>query len=100
MSDAAAEIRYQAKKTRRKVFVAAAYVNVSVLLVGATVVRSAPSVAGLVEAGAITVFYTFALAFLIVGYAGQSGGRCRWLINLVPKVDITEIERDSVGDRS
>jgi len=91
MSDAAAEIRYQAKKTRRKVFVAAAYVNTAVLLVGGTVVRSAPSV---------TVFYTFALAFLVVGYAGQSGGRCRWLINLVPKVDITEIERDSVGDRS
>jgi len=88
MTDAAAEIQYQGKQTRRMIAtVAVAFLGVTLLL-AASVAPAGYSI-GFAGASAMYASAAWAIAF---------DGRIRAAWNRIPQVDLKPIERETGGD--
>jgi hypothetical protein len=100
MSDAATEIQYQAKQTRRVVLAGVAFViAVQCVGFGAVLLYTPTEVAIALEASAGLMLIFGGWMMLSMGSAVLSDGLARRAWNRVPCVDIQPVERDSVGDR-
>ena len=91
MNDAQAEIRYQARQTRRSI---AGLVVASITVGLGIAAMFAPSLAH------SAVLLICGGVYFLAAWALAEDGRIRAAWNRVPGIDITRIDRDSVGEGS
>jgi len=94
-ADAAAEVRYQARQTRRHTAGLVAIVVAAIVFgFGATIWLEAVAQQSWRAMALSTALLSGAWGLIIVALAGVNDGLARWLVNCIPTVDIEPLERE------